>query len=125
MVRRVEAARQWMERIDAGGPDDPSWCDLPDPVAAGRGDGTISGPAEFDAAAAWAQITSAFPRLRVYLVEHTPTGTVRAIATTTQERAAELAGEKGVGWEIPSYLPRDEQARLAQALTGAPNVAFP
>ena len=125
MVRRVEAARQWVERIDAGGPGDPSWCDLPDPVAAGRGDGTISGPAEFDAAAAWAQIKAAFPRLRVYLVEHTPTGTVRAIATTTQERAAELAGKKGVGWEIPSYLPRDEQARLAQALTGAPNVAFP
>lgn len=124
MVRRVEAARQWVERIDAGGPGDPSWCDLPDPVAAAGGDGTISGPAEFDVPAAWAQIKAAFPRLRVYLVEHAPTGTVRAIATTTQERAAELAGED-VGWNIPAGLPRQEQERLARALTGAPNVAFP
>lgn len=123
MVRRVEAAREWAERLPAGGPGDPSWCDMPDPVYVGRGDGgrdAINGPAEFDVAAAWAQTAAAFPRLRVYLVDHAPTGTVRAIATTTRERAAELAGEAGVGWEIPSYLPRDEQGRLARALTGAP-----
>ena len=45
---------------------------------------------------------------------------MRAIATTTLERAAELAGTEDVGWEIPAYLPRAEQKRLAAALTGAP-----
>lgn len=120
MVRRVEAARQWVEGIYVSGPGEPCWADLPDPVFAGRGDGTIAGPAEFDVAAAWKQTAAAFPRLRVHLVEHPPTGTVRAIATVTDERAAELAGTEDVGWEIPAYLPRAEQKRLAAALTGAP-----
>lgn len=123
MVWRVEAARQWAERIPASGPGDPGWGDMPDPIEiGGRGDDALLAPAEFDAAAAWAQTAAAFPRLRVYLVDHAPTGTVRAIATTTQERAAELAGTEDVGWEIPSYLPRDEQRRLARALTGAPTI---
>lgn len=120
MVRRVEAARQWAERLPASGPGDPGWGEMPDPIeVGGRGDDALRAPAEFDAAAAWEQTAAAFPRLRVHLVEHAPTGTVRAIATTTRERAVELAGED-VGWEIPAYLPRAEQKRLAAALTGAP-----
>lgn len=121
MVRRVEAARQWAERIPASGPGDPDCGDMPDPIEiGGHGDNALLAPAEFDVAAAWAQTAAAFPRLRVHLVEHPPTATVRAIATTTLERAAELAGTEDVGWEIPAYLPRAEQKRLAAALTGAP-----